>query len=121
MILDSCVWIALLNEKDSLHRKAITLFQDISIDTVGIPDHVYSEILTILRLRASEEACFQFLQLVKDHDITLFFANRHDISFTTAIFLEHKKLSFVDSLLLYWKKNKGAKVITFDKALEKCF
>lgn len=118
IIFDTCIWISLIDENDINHEKAVEILCSTDISDMVILDQVYTETLSVLRYKISEEACKQFTMLVHTHDIALI-NSFDDFEKTTSLFIKHKKLSFVDTTLLYWKQEKGYEVITFDKALQK--
>ena len=118
MIVDSSVWVALYNELDSQHRKALS-FSTAFVD-VAITEYVLLETSTLLLTKAGVDAAEKFLEYSLDSaEITVLYSSPEFLQETAGLFrsLENRKLSFVDiSLLLL---SKSHEVVTFDKALQK--
>ncbi len=55
IILDSCVWIALINKEDSLNKRAEKLFSNLDLNAILLPDLICYEVLTVLKLRSGTE------------------------------------------------------------------
>ena len=114
IILDSCVWIALLREADSQHQKALKLFPTLNVGDIRMFDCIFSEVLSVLRLRSSDQDCEAFLNLLNYLNIDLEFISEENFINSVPKFFEHQKASFVDSILLQLKAE-GYEIITFDK------
>ena len=118
IVLDSSIWIAFINENDSQHKKAQEVFEVISIQGIILPDFIYSEVLTVLRLRVSHDACMSFISLIKEMNIEVSFFSEFFHEANLSFFSCESKLSFVDSFLVVLNKNRY-QVITFDRVLDK--
>ncbi len=117
IILDTNVWIAYLNESDSLHRKAAILFSNIS-EQIIIPEYVLVEASNILAVRQSHAGAVNFLQLaLENKEANILPSNPDFLSEITKFFCSHdwRGLSFVGSTLLYLSQTYT--VLTFDKQL----
>lgn len=121
MIIDSAIWIAFLKKDDSCHELAKHVFQKLSLNEMLIYDHIYSEVMTVLRNRVSEEACMSFKNFFEDLDVPILLVN--DIIFMLAnlYFLLFKKLSFTDCIMLASSKIYQHELRTFDKNLQKAW
>ena len=117
-ILDSSVFVALYNESDSQHQKAVRL--SASISDIALSEYILLETCTLLLAKAGADVAERFLEYSLDSaDVTILFSSPDFFRGTAHLFrrLKNKKLSFVDvSLLLL---SKSHEVITFDRALEK--
>ncbi|OGJ50074.1 hypothetical protein A2335_03560 [Candidatus Peregrinibacteria bacterium RIFOXYB2_FULL_32_7] len=119
IILDANVWIAFFNKDDSQHKKAVTIFECIG-EIVHMPEYVLIEILTILKLKVNKKVVSNFLEFLNDCLGVEIFYTQRDVLKKVMYFFGRKyyqKLSFVDQYLLYLSKY--AKIITFDKALNR--
>lgn len=118
MILDSSVWIALYNEADSQHAKAVRLAA--SFSDIALTEYVLLETATLLRAKAGDETAEYFLEYALDNaDVAILYASRELFGDTVSLFRQMKgaKLSFVDASLLHLSDTH--EVVTFDAALEK--
>lgn len=119
IILDSNIWIALLNEEDSQHQRAANLLNRIEA-SILIPEYVIIEVCTILLIKAGKKISSLFLDTILDNrDIAIQLSNP---VFFTAVISEFKNnqqpnLSFVDISLLYLAQQH--EVLTFDTNLQK--
>ncbi len=117
IVLDSCVWIALINEQDNQHQKAKEVFQKINLHELKIYDYIYVEILTVLQLRINKEACQKFILMIAEMSLEINMMEKEMFLKTNEIFLmQEKKLSFVDCFLVGLE---NCQVITFDQDLQK--
>lgn len=118
-ILDSSVWIALLHETDSQHRKAEIVFDALK-DTVIVPEYIILEVTTVLSLRASATVATAFLDHITNTDgIEVLRVGESLFTDTMLTFKKfaQRKVSFVDAALICLAAEYS--VITFDKTLER--
>jgi predicted nucleic acid-binding protein len=119
-LLDSCVWIALCDESDSLNEQAMDLAKTIGLGGVRVPDYIYSEVLTRLRMKTGVNACKTFISALSLYGFDIGLTTLETLETATKIFFSRsEKLSFTDCLLLAEAKVSGMKVFTFDKVLER--
>lgn len=121
IIIDSSVWVALMNPKDISHEKAKEIIAKIHYSEVQIFDHVYGEILTVLRNKFSDSFCGKFVKFFRDTKKKISLTDEEIFSFANYIFFQFKKLSFIDCLILSSAKINKTKIITFDIALQKAW
>ncbi len=118
IVVDSSVWVALYNELDNQHQKAVGL--SASLSDVALPEYVLLETCTLLLAKAGEDAAEKFLEYSLDSaEVTVLYSSPDFVQETVRLFrrLKNRKLSFVDiSLLLL---SQSHEVVTFDKALQK--
>ena len=124
VVVDSNIFIALFNQDDTLHERAVALWQEFR-DDQGVllytSNFVLAEVLTVLRLRVSRTAAQSFGAIVFgqtralhviyiDHDLM---KQSYEIFSTVPI----KDFSFVDASLVALSKAFQAELVTFDKHL----
>ena len=116
MIIDSSVWIALFNERDSQHDKAVS--KSASFADVALPEYIFLETCTLLLSKAGRDVTEQFLAYVLDSaDVAILHSSPEFFQATARLFRRptNKKLSFVDVSLLVLAESHD--IITFDKTL----
>lgn len=118
-ILDTAFWVALMKSDDSNHELAKKIAKRICHDELDVYDHTYIETLTVLRNKVSELACSQFINFFKDLKINILISNEKILSLATIFFIQFKKLSFTDCMIIASAKLTGAQIFTFDKYLQK--
>lgn len=119
IIFDANVWIAIFNVDDSLHNKAKLIPETIT-QTVLLPEYIVVETCNVLMQRADKTVADSFIKSLENNkDVEILYAGRETFISTCATFkqIQHKKLFFVDTFLLYLSNTH--EVITFDKALNK--
>lgn len=121
ILIDTSVWVALMDSQDSCHHQAKSLVKDMFYEDVGIFDHIYSEILTVLRNKTSDENCAKFIEYLKYTKININFSSRESFFLAKAFFFKFPKISFIDSLLMAFAKETNSDLITFDKELKKAW
>ncbi len=116
-VLDSNIWIAFLNKKDSQHQKAVKLF-DVLDSKVIIPEYIILEVCSILVLKVNKETADNFLKMIfLNKDVEVLFSDNFLKVADFFISKKIKKLSFIDIFLLYLSDD--YEVLTFDKDLQK--
>ncbi|MBT9096883.1 PIN domain-containing protein [Methylovulum psychrotolerans] len=115
IIFDSNVWIAIINENDAHHEKALRLFSGHS--AIYIPEYVVLETTTVLQLRASKYKADLFAKLIENTTglEVLYASDDFFLSVLRAFQQQNQKLSFVDCALFELSKNHA--VHTFDEVL----
>lgn len=119
VVLDSCVWIALLNTADIHHGRARTLIKEIN-ETVLVPEYVFLEVCNVLVARNKKNIAEEFGNLIESNeDCELIPSSDEFFKHVRDLFRQcpSKKLSFVDVSLLLLGREYA--VITFDNELEK--
>ena len=118
-LFDTNVWVAIANEDDSLHGKALKAFARATRPII-LPEYVLVETGNILTYRAGKPFADRFLdEAVNNSDIELLYAGKETVLHAIRFFqaFPHPGLSFVDTFLLYLST--AHNVITFDKQLDK--
>lgn len=119
VILDTSVFIAFFNDADSQNQKADDVFMDLKLRDIYLPELVYYEILTIIKIKTpNPQEVFSYLQTflesvgleVKRTDASILHAAEENLINIPG------KISFVDMVLLAYAQN-GHEVITFDREL----
>ncbi len=118
-ILDSSVWIAFFNRDDSQRNRARKLFPYLNTKEIIILDHIYAEIMNVLRQKSGNNQCIRFKKFLSIFGIQIVLTTRDVMSMANKYFFKFKKLSFTDCLILSSSKINDYNLITFDNALEK--
>ncbi|MBI3458940.1 PIN domain-containing protein [Candidatus Azambacteria bacterium] len=119
VILDSNIWIALLNTNDSNHQKAVKIFKGIS-KSIILPEYVLLETVTILCQEVDKRTADEFIKYTANNkDIEIYGSSVTLLHQITNFYLSQKneKLSFVDYSLLYFSQK--MRVETLDVNLKK--
>jgi len=117
-ILDSSVWIALYNESDSQHDKAVKLVS--SLTHVALPEYIIVETSSVLSKKAGVDIANRFLEYAFDsEDVVVLHSSPESLHETIKLFrtLNNPRLSFVDISLVYLSR--AHDVMTFDTNLKK--
>lgn len=116
-LLDSSVWVALFLDFDTQHKKAEQLFEKLR-GTMYVPYCVASEVITILTYKHSKEQGSKFIAFIENNRAILLFDDnfRDELAFYKSM---RAKVSFTDAALLFLSKRLEAKLVTFDKQLER--
>ena len=117
-ILDSCIWVALMNKKDSCHERAISLVENLASKDIRLYDHIYAEVLNVLRNKYSDALCLRFIYFLEEIGINTNMITEKAFIEANQIFFKYKHLSFTDALLLATAKHDKAELVTFDKRLK---
>lgn len=118
-VLDSNIWIARLDKKDSQHEKALNLFKNLK-SKICLPEYIMSEASTVLSQNVSKKSADDFIEKsIFNDEIELLVFNEFDFQKILKTFLKIKneKLSFVDISLVFLSNEYEIK--TFDKELSK--
>ena len=122
ILIDSSIWVSILKEDDSQHEKGVRIIESIDEKNITIFDYTYSETLTVLKQKSSLKTCFAFLKLLEKMNLDVTVSDVPQIELANRLFFTvNNKLSFVDCLLLATAKINNARLITFDKELEKLY
>ena len=117
IVLDSNVWIGLFHESDTLHERAVAVFEEHK-PPYGIPEYVLIEVATILAQKAGMEVARTFAEMVFDNRDCIVLITDESFCRTVAdTFVREEKagLSFVDVGLVVLARRHH--VITFDTHL----
>ena len=116
-LVDSSVWVALFLDFDTQHKKAEQTIQKLS-GTIYVPYCVIAEVTTILAYKHSKKLADNFIAYVRNNKDIKIINNeaRDEMDFYQT--LSHK-ISFADAALIFLAGKMEAKLITFDKQLER--
>ena len=116
-VVDSSVWVALFLDFDTQHKKAEHTLQKLS-GTIYVPYCVIAEVVTILAHKHSKQLANNFIAYIHNNKDFKIINNDalDEMDFYAAI---PHKVSFVDSALIFLSRKLDAKLITFDKQLER--
>ena len=117
VMVDTNVLVGAFNESDSLYQKANRAWDSITGPMI-FTNELIAEILTVLRMRTSEEVVKMFLEILQRDPRVILLGDKHFTETLVAFSNSgYKKLSFVDIQLVILSKK--YEIITFDKELEK--
>lgn len=119
MIIDTSVWISLLDEDDSCHKAAIKLVENISPQEIYLLDYIYCETMTVLRRKKLEFKIVELMNFISEAEIGIRFIDKFLFNLSSSFFLKFRKLSFTDCILLATAKHNSAQLVTFDRELLK--
>ncbi len=117
IVLDSNMWIGLFHQSDTLHAKAMALFEEHK-PPYCIPEYVLIEVATILAQKAGMEVARTFVEMVFDNrDCIVLVTDEPFCRSVANAFVREEKagLSFVDMSLVVLAKKYAT--ITFDSQL----
>lgn len=116
-LVDSSVWIALFLDADTQHAKAARLLPRVT-GTIYAPYCIVAEVATVLAYKHSKAQADAFLAYLDgNRDIVLMDDVLQDeISFFRAL---RQKISFADAAILFLSKKMNARLVTFDRQLER--
>lgn len=118
IVVDSNIWIALLDFKDSQHEKARKLFETTKEGIIIVPEYVITEVCTVLKRNTDKETADLFIRLIHERPyISILSLGENLLMNVLQYFLQsqHAGLSFIDVSLLYLSQ--FYTVVTFDKKL----
>lgn len=116
--IDSSVLIALLNEVDKHHNKAFEILKGSDVEEVLLFDHIYIEIMNVLKRKYSIDLCHKFVNFLKFWNIEIAMKEFEEIKMANTIFTEKNNLSFEDCLLIAGALSRNADLMTFDEELK---
>lgn len=116
-IFDSNIYVAAFLADDSQHQAAKKIVEKTKEDIL-IPYVVFSEVLTVLTYKHSKDLAEAFLDYVlQDQRFTIIDnASLEEFAFWRS---QKAQLSFADFSLIFLAKKYNARLMTFDKELEK--
>ena len=116
-LVDSSVWVALFLDFDTQHQKAVRTIQGVS-GPIMMPYCVIAEVTAILAYKHSKPLADNFIAYIRDNrDIEVIHNDaRDEMGFYISI---PHKISFVDAALIFLSRKLNARLITFDKQLER--
>lgn len=119
IILDSSIWVAFFSQKDSQRQKAKEFFPGLKTQEIILLDHIYAEIMNVLRIRAGDEECIKFKRFLNIFRIRISLTALDVINMANIYFFQFKKLSFTDCIILASSKISNYEIATFDNSLQK--
>lgn len=125
VFVDANVLVALFNASDSLHARAVALWQ--LLREQGSPlvtsDFVVAEALTVLRLRAGIPVALEFGAelLYKTKALEIISVDRPLLYRAFEVFsrIPARDMSFTDATIIALSQERGFIVVTFDATLRK--
>lgn len=116
-VIDSSVWVALFLDFDTQHTKAARAIDKL-IGTIYLPYCVILEVTAILTYKHSKKLANNFLSYIQDNrDIEII---NNDVFEEMDFYLAlSQRISFVDASLIFLAQKLNARLVTFDKQLER--
>ncbi len=121
MMIDSSIWVALFDKNDSCHAEAVKLMENLNSKFIKLINHVYAEVLTVLKNKKLNNECQKFINFLSITKIKINFSNENSFTLANFLFFQFKKLSFADCLLISMSNLNNTELMTFDKALKKAW
>ena len=120
IILDTSFLIAFYNKRDSRHREALKIFDEIANDKLVISDYIFDEVVTFLRAKVPWIAQEVGKNILENLDVIR--VNDEDFITAWELFNKFDELSFTDCTTLSLSKRlKIRRVVTFDQSLIRAF
>ena len=116
-LVDSSVWVALFLEFDTQHRKAVQIVLKLT-GPIYVPYCVIAEVATVLAYRHSKKLADNFIAYIHNNKDFKIINNDALDEMDFYKRLPHK-ISFVDAALIFLSGKLHAKLVTFDKQLER--
>ncbi len=121
IVLDTSFLVALFNDEDSFHSKALSDFVEVENEIQLISDYIALETATVLRNKKGLSAAVSFLngiQATKKIEIHHF--DTSEFQLISKIFKEQvEQISFIDASVIYLAKQTNSTVATYDKGILK--
>ena len=116
-LVDSSVWVGLYLSNDSLHQKAIALYESLPSQNVFTTPRVIEETITVLAYKGSLPIALQFIKFINSQAVDIITMDHKQL---LGFYLEqNKRISTVDASLIYLAKDKQLQLHTFDKQLQR--
>lgn len=121
VILDTSIWIGLLDNTDSCNEKARNIVKNFYHKDLIVYDFVYTEILTVLRNKKLNLICRKIIEFLYEAELKVILSDENIFTLAHKFFFENLRLSFTDCLLMASAKINNAELVTFDKYLQKAW
>jgi len=123
LLLDTSFIVALFIEKDNLHKKALSLLPKIEEENCFITEDIVKELITVLNYKHSTNETIDIMDKLKKEDsfiqILPEILGIFEQTFDVFKKLPSHKFSYADCLLISLSEFYNAKILTFDKKLNK--
>lgn len=121
IVVDSNILISLMHADDSCHEKSMAIMKNVDSSEIELSEHVYVEVLTILRNKVSDKEARSFLAFLQLFSIGICHEDAKIYPFANECFFQYKQLSYTDALLLAKAIAQNADLLTFDQNLQKAW
>ena len=120
VIVDSSFLISLFLENDSNHKNAIFLMEEImKIErTLLLFERIIEETATVLLYKEGKKGLDIFSRFLEQQAFLEILENNHSLEWSHFLALD-KKISFIDSILIFYSKKWETGILTFDKEILK--
>jgi len=122
LLLDANVLVSLYNRRDSLHRKAVTLFQSLAKLKVQlvVSNYILLETYTIIAQRSGKRQALEFgifVRTKKPFLIKHISENLDEETWEIFTKIKDKNISFVDSSIIAIALQEDLELATFDRKI----
>lgn len=105
IFVDTTVWVAAIDKKDSLHedgKEIVNAIVNWKLPLAVITDYVLDEVMTILKKRkiSPEIILKAVIAIMKSSRVKTVFVDDHIFMKSLTLFSKYKKLSFTDAVTL---------------------
>lgn len=122
-LVDSSVWVGLMNKEDAHYARAISDFESLKSkgERIMVSDYVIVEVSSVIMRQGGKVALLDFLKrLESDRAIEIVNTGGETLQALIRAFRNFPKgLSFVDASLLIVARDLGEKLLTYDEELKK--
>lgn len=120
ILVDSSYIIALINNKDQYHKRAVELYDEISEEEKLIPLLMLSEAITTVNAWKGGEVSKILYEVIRD-EFNIYYPNEEDITCSMDCVLKYNRsLSLADCLAVYlMKKANIINIYSFDADFDK--
>ncbi|MGQ4834034.1 MAG: type II toxin-antitoxin system VapC family toxin [Candidatus Asgardarchaeia archaeon] len=119
LLVDSNIFIAAFNPRDKHHKvgkEYLIAIEEGKLGKVVITDYILDELLTYIRKKLGFKISLEVLErILSDENITIEKIDKKDFDLAIFFFEELKNLSFTDSTIIAFMKNRNIKkLLTLD-------
>lgn len=123
VFVDSCVFVAYYNARDSLHAKAEEFLKKAfggAYGDVFTSDYVFDESVTVAAVRAGFDRAVELGEKLASSEIRLVSTSPRAFERAWALFKKYRRISFTDCAILAAMEENGIKkLLSFDAGFEK--
>ncbi|MFP3950495.1 MAG: type II toxin-antitoxin system VapC family toxin [Candidatus Micrarchaeia archaeon] len=118
IVLDSSFLVALFDESDSFHKKAIKDMQEYEKkgEQFAISESILGETATVILYHSGLKQASAFLDFANENFSILWTDGKEELSGISVVFKNQKRqLSYADSSVVYFCRRAGGNPATYDK------
>lgn len=123
ILLDSSFLFAYLQESDTNHQQALSDAKKVREESLIMPQDILKELVTLICYKISSSEAIKVYKLFTMENSPIIILDNHESDLHKCLNLFEElsphKISYVDCLLIYLSKKLNAKVLSYDKKLNK--